>query len=128
MTDQEKFEKWFNKKLSDFPQSIFLRGDKPIYKISWEACAEQKNAIIEQQAKEIEHLKIEVAKPRWIPVDDKCKDGRYYIYRLQDDRIYYGAYCFHQHIHITPKLNILVKDCLSELEFSEVVEYMELPE
>lgn len=89
------------------------------YRSAWNNCEQQQAEVI---------AKLEASQARWIPVDDKCKDGRFYIYQLQDGRIYYGTYCFHQYVHMTPKLTILVKDYFSELEFSDVVKYMELPE
>ena len=56
MTDQEEFEKW----LLEFRRSKRAKGFSfcdPTVIDTWQACAERKNAIIEQQAKELEALR-----------------------------------------------------------------------
>lgn len=52
MTDQEEFEKWAVNKNIDW-ESMFIKRDISFFNHGWQACAERKNAVIEQQAKEI---------------------------------------------------------------------------
>jgi hypothetical protein len=53
----DEFEKWFENELNKENRSVFLRGDKPIYKTSWNAATETMQAKLDEKDKELEALR-----------------------------------------------------------------------
>lgn len=65
MTDQEEFEKWLLKYSKSIENQ--MTGWSVTVNRDWHACAKQKNAIIDQQAKEIKALReVVMAMRDWI--------------------------------------------------------------